>query len=105
MNQHAEKIIAILAFFAIAIPILIGLGFTLKLALYSRRLKQKVEARTMVGLVGRAESEIVNEGMVFVRGELWPAHACAHIPRGARVRVTGFKYLALEVEALKELQN
>ncbi len=90
---------------AIALPLLIAFVFILKLALYSRRLKMNVETTTMVGLIGRAESDIANQGMVFVRGELWHAQARARIPRGAGVRVTGFKHLALEVEALQERRH
>jgi membrane-bound ClpP family serine protease len=102
MNQLPDKMIPVIALLAIILPFLIALIFILKLALYSRRLKMKVETTTMVGLIGRAESDIANQGMVFVRGELWHAQARAHIPRGAGVRVTGCKHLALEVEALQE---
>lgn len=105
MNQLAETMIKVIAFLAIAIPLLLTLGFILKLAWYSRRIKMKVEAGTMLGLVGRAESEIANQGMVFVRGELWHAHARAQIPCGASVRVIGYSDLALEVETLEDERN
>ena len=102
MNDPAAKILRLTANLAILVPLLIALLFVLKLALYSRRIKRNVTAGTMLGLVGRAESDIADEGLVFVRGELWPAHARTSIPSGARVRVTGFKQLALEVETLEK---
>ncbi len=101
MNQLKENLIACIAFLAVALPLLVTLFFILKLARYSRRIKMNVEG-AMLGLVGRAESAINGDGMVFVRGELWHAHARAHIPSGARVRITGFKQLALEVEAVED---
>jgi membrane-bound ClpP family serine protease len=105
MNQFAENSIPFSAALAVIIPLLITLIFIGKLALHSRRLKMKVEAVSMIGLIGKAESEITDQGVVFVRGELWPAYAQVSIPNGAKVRVTGFKRLALEVEALQQPQN
>lgn len=105
MNQFAESILPFSAALAVVVPLLITLIFIGKLALYSRRLKMNIEASTMIGMIGKAESEITDQGVVFVRGELWPAYAQVYIPSGTKVRVTGFKRLALEVEALPQPQN
>jgi membrane-bound serine protease (ClpP class) len=56
----------------------------------------------MVGLRGRAETEIISEGTVFVRGELWRARSPMKIARGEIIRVTGVEGLTLEVEAEKD---
>ena len=57
-------------------------------------------AAGLIGLKGRAQSEISNEGLVFVRGELWPAYSKMKIQRGETVFVKGFQGLALEVEPI-----
>lgn len=84
---------------AVAFPASVILFFLLKLASHSRRIKKHPGAAGLIGLRGRAESEIAAEGLVFVRGELWKARSTASIPRGAKVRVIGFHELALEVES------
>jgi membrane-bound serine protease (ClpP class) len=91
----------ILAFLlAIALPSLVILFFVTKLALHSRRIKRNPSAAGLMGLKGRAQSEISNEGLVFVRGELWPARSKTIIQCGETVFVKGFQGLALEVEPL-----
>ena len=85
---------------AIALPSLVILFFVTKLVLHSRRIKRNPSAAGLIGLKGRAQSEISNEGLVFVRGELWPARSKTSIQRGETVFVKGFQGLALEVEPL-----
>ena len=84
---------------AVAVPALVALFFLLKLVSYSRHIKRHPSAAGLIGMTGRAESEIAGEGLVFVRGELWKARSNTTIRRGANIRVTGFYELALEVEA------
>jgi membrane-bound ClpP family serine protease len=71
---------------AVALPLLVIAFFALQLALHARRAKKRVEAKSMIGLTGRAESIIFHTGLIFVRGELW--HACSEKPiaRGESVR-------------------
>jgi membrane-bound ClpP family serine protease len=84
---------------AIACPALVLLFFILKLVAHSRRIKMRPGAGGLIGLRGRAHSEISNEGLVFVRGEIWPARSTRTIQPGEKVRVVSFFSLGLEVEA------
>ena len=45
----------------------------------------------------RAESLLLPEGKVFVRGELWDAWSPTKVERGEPVRVVGVRGLRLEV--------
>jgi membrane-bound ClpP family serine protease len=83
---------------AILFPALVILFFLLKLISHSRRIKLHPSAAGLIGMTGRAESEIANEGLIFVRGELWKARSKIKIQCGANIRVVGFYELALEVE-------
>ena len=100
MNSFVDPLWAVGAVLAVALPLLLVALFAGKIVLYSWRLKKRVEARTMIGMTGRAESEISETGLVFVRGELWHARSDARIAAGERVRVVGFFRLALVVEAV-----
>jgi membrane-bound serine protease (ClpP class) len=51
----------------------------------------------LVGMVGRAQSELGPEGTVFVRGEFWNARAAEPIAEGERVEVTAVQGLELRV--------
>jgi membrane-bound serine protease (ClpP class) len=91
----------------IPIPLVIGVVapigiifvFMLRLAVRAHRSKTTTGDSGMIGLRGRAESEIAPEGAVFVRGELWKARSEMKIARGEPVRVIGLDGLKLEVEA------
>lgn len=87
-----------LSILAIAFPALVLLFFLIKLIIHSRRIKMKPSADNLIGMIGRAESDIGSEGLIFVRGELWTARSVVNIQRGTSIRVTGFCELALEVE-------
>jgi membrane-bound serine protease (ClpP class) len=52
----------------------------------------------MVGLSGRALTDIKREGRVMVQGEYWWARARLPIAAGENVRVTGVDGMLLEVE-------
>jgi membrane-bound serine protease (ClpP class) len=84
---------------AVVIPFGVILIMMLKLALRARHEKITTGTAGMVGLRGRAETEIISEGTVFVRGELWRARSPMKIARGEIIRVTGVEGLTLEVEA------
>jgi membrane-bound serine protease (ClpP class) len=87
---------------AVVIPFGVILIMMLKLALRARHEKITTGTAGMVGLRGRAETEIISEGTVFVRGELWRARSPMKIARGEIIRVTGVEGLTLEVEAEKD---
>jgi membrane-bound ClpP family serine protease len=86
------------AFLAIAFPASVILFFVLKLVIHSHRIKRHPSAGGLIGMTGRTESEVASEGLVFVRGELWPARSAGKIQRGRRVRVIGCSNLKLDVE-------
>jgi membrane-bound serine protease (ClpP class) len=84
---------------AIAVP-LVGLcAFLAVLAHRARRLKVVTGDAGMVGLEGRAETQLAPEGKVFVRGELWDAWSPVRLEAGTPVLVTGVRGLRLEVTA------
>ncbi len=56
----------------------------------------------MVGLKGKAVTEVKPEGRVMVQGEYWWAHARAWIAEGENVRVVGIEGMTLEVEPCPE---
>ena len=51
----------------------------------------------MIGLEGRAETSLLPEGKVSVRGELWDAWSPVRIEQGEQVRIVGIRGLRLEV--------
>jgi membrane-bound serine protease (ClpP class) len=100
MAVLSNHFLFVAALLAVAFPALALLFFLLQLVRYSRHIKRHPSAAGLIGLTGRAESEIAAEGLVFVRGELWQARSTKAIQRGAKVRVIGFQELALEVEII-----
>lgn len=77
-----------------------ALAITLvRLLLRSRRLRVTTGHEGLVGLVGRAETELAPEGWVLVGGELWRARAGGRVPAGGRVMVTSVEGLTLGVRA------
>lgn len=52
----------------------------------------------MVGLTGKALTDIAREGRVMVQGEYWWARARAPIAQGESIRVIGIEGMLLEVE-------
>ena len=61
----------------------------LRLLRRSRHKKRYPRVTSVVGLIGRAETLINNQGAIFVRDELWPARADVSIAPGESVRVVG----------------
>lgn len=57
----------------------------------------------LIGLEGTAESGIVPEGKVFVRGEYWDAGSDEPITVGSRVRVEAVEGMRLKVRKIKEV--
>lgn len=84
---------------AIAVPLIAFFAFMAVLAHRAHQGKVMTGDAGMLGLEGRAETDLLPEGKVMVRGELWDAWSPVRLERGAPVRVTGVRGLKLEVSA------
>lgn len=82
---------------ALAIPMAAVVAFLAVLAHRAHNNKVVTGHEGMIGLEGRAETDLLPKGKVFVRGELWEAVCPVHVERGASIRVTGVNGLRLEV--------
>ncbi len=67
----------------------------------SQLLKPKTGARGLLGEIGVVKEPILQEGKVFVHGELWKAISKDPIEKGAKVRVVNVENLVLEVEPVE----
>jgi membrane-bound serine protease (ClpP class) len=83
---------------AVVLPFALILIVMVRLALRARQTRVATGLAGMIGLKGRAETAIVPEGRVFVRGELWRARSRVKIAAGESVRVIGVNGLTLEVD-------
>ena len=72
------------------------------LAWRAHRSKAGVRNSRMVGLKGRAVTEVSTEGRVMVMGEYWWARSRTKIAEGEMVRVVARDGLTLEVESYAE---
>ena len=72
------------------------------LAWHSRSKPAGVRHSRMIGLIGRAVTEIYAEGRVMVMGEYWWARSRSRIARGEMVKVVARDGLTLEVETCTE---
>jgi len=81
----------------LAIPLITFFAFLAVLAHRARGNKVVTGEAGMIGLEGMTETELLPEGKVIVRGELWDAVSPVRLPRGHHVRVTGVRGLKLEV--------
>jgi membrane-bound serine protease (ClpP class) len=75
------------------------LAFLVKLAISSHRTRVETSESRMIGLKGKAVTEVAPEGRVSVQGEYWWAYSRAKIAEGDNVRVIGIDGLTLEIEA------
>jgi membrane-bound serine protease (ClpP class) len=75
------------------------LAFLVKLAINSHRTRVETSESRMIGLKGKAVTEVAPEGRVSVQGEYWWAYSRAKIAEGETVRVIGIDGLTLEIEA------
>jgi membrane-bound serine protease (ClpP class) len=80
------------------IPVLLLIVFLFRMALHSHRDSVTTGEAGMIGMTGRADTDLAPEGTVFIRGELWRARAGIRIAAGESVRVIGIAGLTLEVE-------
>jgi len=63
--------------------------------------KPRTGARGLLGEIGVVKEPILQEGKVFVHGELWKAMSKDPIEKGAKVRVVKVENLVLEVEPIE----
>ena len=78
------------------------LYYAVRMAMRSHAHKVITGEVGMIGMSGRAETELAPDGTVFVHGELWRARAGLHIRAGEPIRVVGVDGLTLEVEPLNK---
>jgi membrane-bound serine protease (ClpP class) len=74
------------------------LAFLVNLAFRSHRANVETSTLRMIGLKGKAVTEVAPEGRVSVQGEYWWAYSRAKITEGETVRVVGIDGLTLEIE-------
>ena len=74
--------------------------YTVRMTMRSHAHKVITGEVGMIGMSGRAETELAPDGTVFVHGELWRARAGLRIRAGEPIRVVGVDGLTLEVEPL-----
>ncbi|MBI5098152.1 MAG: nodulation protein NfeD [Nitrospirae bacterium] len=70
---------------------------TIRLALKAYRQKPTTGAEGLVGLEGKARTDIHNEGLVFIHGEIWKAWSDEPIKAGEKVIVEKVEHLKLKV--------
>jgi membrane-bound ClpP family serine protease len=74
------------------------LAFLVRLAIRAYRTGVETSTSKMIGLKGKAVTEVAPEGRVSVQGEYWWAYSRAKIAEGETVRVIGIEGLTLEIE-------
>jgi membrane-bound serine protease (ClpP class) len=83
----------------VTIPFAVIVILLMRLVLRSRAWKPATGNEELIGEVGEVREQVsAQNGMVFVHGELWRAHAASAIPEGARIRVRSVDGLTLHVE-------
>lgn len=75
------------------------LAFLVRVAIRSHQTRVETSTSRMIGLKGKAVTEVAPEGRVSVQGEYWWAYSRAKIAEGENVRVIGIDGLTLEIEA------
>jgi membrane-bound serine protease (ClpP class) len=86
---------------SVSIPLGAITVFLMGIALKARRNKVVTGQQGMIGSVGEARTDIDPEGKVFVKGELWNAHAPSRVQMGEQVVVRKIEGLELEVEKVR----
>jgi membrane-bound serine protease (ClpP class) len=74
------------------------LAFLIRLAFRSHRTGARASTSRMIGLKGKAITDVGAEGRVVVLGEYWWARSHAKIAEGESVRVIGIDGLTLKIE-------
>jgi membrane-bound serine protease (ClpP class) len=90
----------------VTIPFAVIVILLMRLVLRSRAWKPATGSEELIGEVGEVRERVsAQNGMVFVHGELWRAHAASAIPEGARIRVRSVDGLTLHVEPVDASTN
>jgi membrane-bound serine protease (ClpP class) len=74
------------------------LAFLIRLVIRSHRTGIETSTSRMIGLRGKAVTEVAPEGRVSVQGEYWWAYSRAKIAEGETICVIGIDGLTLEIE-------
>ncbi len=89
------------SFFRVLLPAVVGMSAFVGLVIIaitrSMALPEITGQGELVGLAGKAQTDLSPEGMVFVRGEIWQAEAEGEIASGDRIEVVGVDGLRLRV--------
>jgi len=89
------------SFWSVLVPIVLAFGLFGGIVLFaigrSSMRRQTAGVDELIGLVGRAASDLSPEGRVFVRGEYWTASADESIETGQAVEITAVEGLHLRV--------
>jgi membrane-bound serine protease (ClpP class) len=89
------------SFWSVLVPVVAGFGSFAGVVIYAvgRTIARRQVAGVdeLVGLVGRADTELAPDGRVFVRGEWWNARSDESIPAHSRVEVTAVEGMRLRV--------
>ncbi len=84
------------------IPSTLGLTWVIgQKTIEAARSRPAFDLDRIIGMTGRASSDIREQGTVYVNGEEWTAHSPHFIPAGSPIRVLARDGLALEVEPVK----
>ena len=75
------------------------LVFLIRLVLRTPLRSVAISPARMIGLKGKAVTEVASEGRVMIQGEYWWARARGRIAEGESVRVVGIDGMTLEVES------
>jgi membrane-bound serine protease (ClpP class) len=94
-------------FWSVLVPAVVGLALFVGVAIFAVG-RTFLSAQTagvseLIGLVGRAATELNPEGRVFVRGEYWNARSDEELPAQTRVEVTAVEGLRLRVRRAHEI--
>ena len=94
------------SFWSVLVPAVAGMGLCVAIAIFGigRTVgrKQTVGVADLIGLVGRADSALLPEGSVFVRGEYWTARSDEPVAAGERVEVLAVEGMRLRVRRAVE---
>ncbi|WP_457622153.1 NfeD family protein [Persephonella sp.] len=71
------------------------------LGLKAQRRRTATGIEGMIGVIGKAETDIDPEGKVFVSGELWNAFSESPIKKGEKIKVVAVEGLRLKVERVE----
>ncbi|WP_457644574.1 NfeD family protein [Persephonella sp.] len=71
------------------------------LGLKAQRRRTATGVEGMIGVIGKAETDIDPEGKVFVSGELWNAFSESPIKKGEKIKVVSVEGLRLKVERVE----